>query len=646
VGSSVSDASVVSSLVGPLQSNPAEGVFLAPRTSHSPPIYKFDEDGIDVVTLDRVDLQRSGEPQWKAATTETEVPHHRTSGNKDIFCNRELEMRKIRAVGFDMDFTLAQYNVAFDLLGYRGAQEKLVYKYGYPKEILAFQYNPALFRRGVVIDKARGNFLKVDRHKYVKTVFHGTRMLNSEQKRTLYLEYFDRMPSFSEKHYVAIDTLFQLVDACLFAQLVDLKDTRPDLSFPPYSQMFDEVHHCVDMCHRDGTIKETVAQDPARYVFPDLNIVPMIQRYRASGKKVFLLTNSHWDYTHVAMNFIVGNNYEEERGLDWLELFDIVIVGSGKPNFLNDPNLQLFRVNTTDGSLANADLTIVDGDEDSIQRFLQKGHVFQGGNWKHLHKLLRVESRGSEILYVGDHMYSDILQGKRNLGWRTCQIVPELAYEVKILQQEKDLAGTIQRMRNEMQDIDVVLDDLKMQLVSLRTTRMRTPRPPHTHALAQGSDEHLDLDLDADPRMPHVVAHADHTHTHHQVNNYHGHDAPADGDADESPLLHLRHEHEDENLARAEQILVEQIHRWEAEQQDHKLKLKEMNWLYHSRFHPIWGQLFKAGYQDSRFAKQVQDYSCIYTSRVSNLGLVSPERGFRTVRETMPHDATLDMDEM
>ena len=78
----------------------------------------------------------------------------------------------------------------------------------------------------------------------------------------------------------------QLVDACLFAQLVDLKDTRPDLSFPPYSQMFDEVHHCVDMCHRDGTIKETVAQDPARYVFPDLNIVPMIQRYRASGKKV------------------------------------------------------------------------------------------------------------------------------------------------------------------------------------------------------------------------------------------------------------------------------------------------------------------------------------------------------------------------
>ena len=119
-------------------------------------------------------------------------------------------MRKIRAVGFDMDFTLAQYNVAFDLLGYRGAQEKLVYKYGYPKEILAFQYNPALFRRGVVIDKARGNFLKVDRHKYVKTVFHGTRMLNSEQKRTLYLEYFDRMPSFSEKHYVAIDTLFQV----------------------------------------------------------------------------------------------------------------------------------------------------------------------------------------------------------------------------------------------------------------------------------------------------------------------------------------------------------------------------------------------------------------------------------------------------
>lgn len=35
-------------------------------------------------------------------------------------------MRQIDAVGFDMDWTLAQYNVEFDLLAYNGAKEKLV----------------------------------------------------------------------------------------------------------------------------------------------------------------------------------------------------------------------------------------------------------------------------------------------------------------------------------------------------------------------------------------------------------------------------------------------------------------------------------------------------------------------------------------
>jgi predicted HAD superfamily phosphohydrolase YqeG len=30
------------------------------------------------------------------------------------------------------------------------------------------------------------------------------------------------------------------------------------------------------------------------------------------------------------------------------------------------------------------------------------------------------------LLYVGDHMYSDVLRAKRTLGWRTMLVVPEL----------------------------------------------------------------------------------------------------------------------------------------------------------------------------------------------------------------------------
>ena len=66
----------------------------------------------------------------------------------DIFCNRELKLSAIRAIGFDMDYTLAQYQQpAFDKLAFDGAKEKLVKKLGYPEEVLEFEYDHQVRRR-------------------------------------------------------------------------------------------------------------------------------------------------------------------------------------------------------------------------------------------------------------------------------------------------------------------------------------------------------------------------------------------------------------------------------------------------------------------------------------------------------------------
>lgn len=55
---------------------------------------------------------------------------------KQIFCNRSLNMKGIVAVGFDMDYTLAQYKPeTFETLAYNGTIKKLVYDLGYPKEV-------------------------------------------------------------------------------------------------------------------------------------------------------------------------------------------------------------------------------------------------------------------------------------------------------------------------------------------------------------------------------------------------------------------------------------------------------------------------------------------------------------------------------
>ena len=43
----------------------------------------------------------------------------------------------------------------------------------------------------------------------------------------------------------------------------------------------------------------------------------------------------------------------------------------------------------------------------------------------------------AQVLYVGDHIYGDILRSKKTLGWRTMLVVPELATELEILQQNQ-----------------------------------------------------------------------------------------------------------------------------------------------------------------------------------------------------------------
>ena len=53
-----------------------------------------------------------------------------------------------------------------------------------------------------------------------------------------------------------------------------------------------------------------------------------------------------------------------------------------------------------------------------------------------------------------------------------------------------------------------------------------------------------------------------------------------------------------------------------------------------------WGPLMRAGSDKSLFARQVERYADVYTSRVSNFGRRTPFAYFRAARTSLPHDAT------
>jgi hypothetical protein len=56
------------------------------------------------------------------------------------------------------------------------------------------------------------------------------------------------------------------------------------------------------------------------------------------------------------------------------------------------------------------------------------------------------------------------------------------------------------------------------------------------------------------------------------------------------------------------------------------------------RFHPFWGSLLKEENEESSFGAQVEEYACLYTSRVSNFLSYSPQQYFRSPRDEMAHE--------
>lgn len=494
----------------------------------------------------------------------TQLPPKRAISPYDVFCNRELKLSGIRAIGFDMDYTLAQYDeVTFAELSFEGAKRKLVQNLGYPSQVLDFTFDHTFWARGLIIDTQRGNFLKIDRHKYVRVAHHGFDRISSTTRKHLYSRTFNKVLSFTEKHFVNMDTLFQFVDAHLFASLIDLKDKGESefLDFKTYEEIYRQVRECVDLCHRDGVIKDEVARNPEPYIVLDKGLVPMLRRFREQGVKLFLLTNSLWEYTSTAMNYLYHGKLvsEDQRNKnEWLELFDLVIVGSCKPAYMLDPYLNLFRVDPRNGALRNTDgVYEIDAlGPQGAKKFLEMGKTFQGGNWLHLQAMLEIEI-GEEILYVGDHLYSDVLRSKRTLGWRSAFIMPELEEEMRVFADNEQLFHRINALRRLREELDLRAEDIRR----------------HSDGTDPAAQEEISTLVETDRLL--------------------------------------------------------------------KNHLTDMANQWHRQFHPIWGAMFHAGYQDSRFAYYVANYACVYTSRATNLGLVSADRNFRTSIEMLPHDRLL-----
>jgi hypothetical protein len=91
---------------------------------------------------------------------------------------------------------------------------------------------------------------------------------------------------------------------------------------------------------------------------------------------------------------------------------------------------------------------------------------------------------------------------------------------------------------------------------------------------------------------------------------------------------------EGDSDASCESVLASLVAQRDAAREKHRSLLR----AHHARFHAVWGRLLKTGYQNSRYAHQIERFACLYTSHVSNLAAYSPDKSWRAAPDAMAHE--------
>jgi len=367
--------------------------------------------------------------------------------DKRIFVNRALHLERIKFFGFDMDYTLAVYkSPQMEILAFDRITCRLV-SLGYPDDFRSFKYDPVFPVRGLWLDKIYGNLLKVDGFGNILVALHGFHFMSSNEIESIYPNKFIHL---TEQRVYVLNTLFNLPETYLVACVVDYFDSNLNFKstsdktgvccgdvLMSYKSIFHDIRNAFDWAHFDSDMKKAILSNLDHYVEKDERLAVLLSQIKGSGRKAFLLTNSEYYYTDGIMSFLLGQN--------WSSYFDITVVDAQKPLWFEEGTV--FReVNIKTGALK---IGIHTGP-------LNKGAVYSGGSCDAFRQL--VKARGKDVLYIGDHIFGDVLRSKKARGWRTFLVIPELNHQLAVWTGKRDLFEDLQKLDSSMADLCKNLD--------------------------------------------------------------------------------------------------------------------------------------------------------------------------------------------
>lgn len=358
-----------------------------------------------------------------------------------IYVNRTLNMKQIGAIGFDMDYTLVRYDSeAFEEMTYKEIQKKLMEHKKYPAKVgdLKFQFNLAI--RGLVIDKPMGNILKLSTYSKVKHAYHGVTEMDFKSQQKIYQGLVIDLND--SERFAIVDTTFSISYCVLYMQIVDMKDKHPELNLPDYRTIELDILEALDTSHRDGSLKGQVKKNVKKFIVQDAEIVQSLERFKKHGKKLWVITNSDYEYSKLLLDYSINPFLKEHKS--WRELFNLVVTAAQKPRFFTD-KMPLLQIDPDTGLMRNHHGKIEDG-------------IYQGGNAQGIQKSSGLS--GEQILYLGDHIYGDVLQIKKTCNWRTALVIDELIAEIDAIEKAATISDEINVLMTEKVLLEKKLDDL------------------------------------------------------------------------------------------------------------------------------------------------------------------------------------------
>ncbi|KAM8919574.1 cytosolic purine 5'-nucleotidase-like [Pelodytes ibericus] len=239
---------------------------------------------------------------------------------------------------------------------------------------------------GLVFDSRHGTLLKVDSNGNVLVCTHGFRFLKGADIWDIYPNKFIQRDD--TKRFHILNTLFNLSETYLYACLVDF------------------FKNC------------------SRYVNCDTG-------YRHGN--LFMSFRSMYQDVRDAMDYVHDSGCLKEKTLKDLKKYVVkdYTYTDAIMSYLFDVECDAYKDN---GKLRIGTYT---GPH-------QHCAVYSGGSSDIVCELLGM--KGKDILYVGDHIFGDILKSKKRQGWRTFLVVPELAKELNIWTEKSELFDELKRL--------------------------------------------------------------------------------------------------------------------------------------------------------------------------------------------------------